>query len=160
IDAYSTAHDYCRTQGLEGPGDVCRACIAPIMVHTGDWRRAADVCREVLRERAAPPLARMVATGELGHVCALRGEPGRGRRRLAGALAFATQRELFGVEVEATHGLARVESLEARDDEAAARMRTLLERWQTREERHYSVSALRWASTLFARRGDGPGAGA
>jgi DNA-binding NarL/FixJ family response regulator len=39
-------------------------------------------------------------------------------------------------------------------------MRTLLERWQAREERHYSVSALRWGATLFARRGDGPGTGA
>jgi ATP/maltotriose-dependent transcriptional regulator MalT len=114
----------------------------------------------VLEEAAAPPLARMVATGELGHVYALRGEPGRGRRLLAEALAFARQTALFGLEVEATQGLARVEELEDRGDEAAARMRTLLERWQTREERHYSVSALRWAATLFARRGDGPDVGA
>jgi tetratricopeptide (TPR) repeat protein len=125
IDAYATAYDYCRTQGLEGPGDVCRACLAPILVHTGDWQRAADVCREVLKETAAPPLARMVATGELGHVYALRGEPGRGRRLLAEALAFARQTALFGLEVEATQGLARVEELEAKGDAAAARMRTL-----------------------------------
>ena len=160
IDAYATADDYCRAQGLGGPGDVCRACLAPVMVHTGDWRRAAEVCREVLKEQAAPALARMVAAGELGHVYALRGEPGRGRRLLAEALAFARRNTLIGLEVEATQGLARVEELEARGDEAAARMRAFLERWQTREERHYSVSALRWAATLFARRGDGPDAGA
>jgi DNA-binding NarL/FixJ family response regulator len=39
-------------------------------------------------------------------------------------------------------------------------MHALLERWQTREEGHYSVSALRWATTLFARLADGPRAGA
>jgi DNA-binding NarL/FixJ family response regulator len=160
IDAYTTAHDYCRTQGLEGPGDVCFACLAPIMVHTGEWLRAAEICREVLEQEAAPTFARMVATGELGYVYALRGEPGRGRRLLAEALAFARQNGPFGLEVETTHGLARVEYLEARDDEAAGRMRTFLERWQTREEGHYSVSALRWAATLFARRGDGPDTGA
>jgi len=102
----------------------------------------------------------MVATGELGYVYALRGEPGRGRRLLAEALAFARQNGPFGLEVETTHGLARVEYLEARDDEAAGRMRTFLERWQTREEGHYSISALRWAATFFARRGDGPDTGA
>lgn len=159
IDAYTTAHDYCRSEGLEGPGDVCFACLAPIMVHTGEWQRATEVCRGVLEGEAAPALARMVAAGELGHVYALRGEPGRARRLLAEALAFARQSGVFGLEIEATQGLARVEDLEARDDKAAERMRALLDRWQTREERHYSVSALRWAATLFARRRDGPGAG-
>ena len=159
IDAYKTAHDYCQREGLDGPGDVCFACLTPVMVHTGEWQRATEVCREVLRGEAAPPLARMVASGELGHVYALRGEPGRARRLLVEVLAFARQNAVFGLEIEATHGLARVADLTAKDDEAAERMRELLERWQTREERHYSVSALRWAATLFARRGDVPGAG-
>jgi DNA-binding NarL/FixJ family response regulator len=160
IDAYTTAHDYCLREGIEGGGDICFACLAPIMVHTGEWQRATEFCREVLERPAAPPLARMVATGELGHVYALRGEPGRARRLLAEALAFARQNALFGLEIETTYGLARVEHLGAKDDEAAERMRALLDRWQTREERHYSVAALRWATTLFARRGDGRGAGA
>jgi DNA-binding NarL/FixJ family response regulator len=159
IDAYTTAHDYCGQEGLEGPGDVCFACLTPIMVHTGEWQRATVICRKVLEAEAAPPLARMVAAGELGHVYALRGEPGRARHLLGEALAFARQNAVFGLEIEATHGLARVEELEAKNDEAAERMRALVERWQTREERHYSVSALRWATTLFARRRDGPGAG-
>jgi len=160
IDAYTTARDYCQARGLEGPGDICFACLAPIMVHTGEWRRAAEICREVLRDEASPAFARMVATGELGYVHALRGEPGRGRRLLADALAFAQPNGPFGLEVEVTHGLARVEDFEARDDQAAARMRAFLARWRTREEGHYSVSALRWAATLFARRRESPEAGA
>lgn len=160
IDAYTTAHSYCRAQGLEGPGDVCFACLAPIMVHTGEWQRAAEICREVLEQEAAPTFARMVATGELGYVYTLRGEPGRGRRLLAEALAFARQNGPFGLEVETTHALARLEDLEGTDGDAGGRMRAFLERWQMREEGHYSVSAFRWAATLFGRRGDGPGAGA
>ena len=160
IDAYTTAHGYCSTQGLEEPGDVCFACLAPIMVHTGEWQRAAEICREVLEGKAAPTFARMVATGELGHVYALRGEPGRGRRLLAEALAFAQPNGPFGLEVETTYALARVEELDPADGDAGGRMRGFLERWQTREEGHYSVSAFRWAATLFARRGDGPDAGA
>jgi DNA-binding NarL/FixJ family response regulator len=160
IDAYTTAHGYCRTQGLEGPGDVCFACLAPIMVHTGEWQRAAEICREVLAGKTAPTVARMVATGELGYVCALRGEPGRGRRLLAEALAFARPNGPFGLEVETTHALARVEELDPTNGDAGERMRRFLERWQTREEGHYSVSAFRWAATLFARLGNGPDASA
>jgi DNA-binding SARP family transcriptional activator len=159
IEAFASASDFCRREGLEGPDHVCFACLAPVMVHTGEWGRAVDVCREVLELEAAPPLARMVAAGELGRVHAFRGEPGRARGLLAEALAFARQDGIFGLEIEVTHGLARVEHLGAKDDAAAERMRALLERWQTREERHYSVSALRWATTFFAGRGDERGAG-
>jgi DNA-binding NarL/FixJ family response regulator len=160
IDAYGTARDYCQRKGLEGPDDVCFACLTPIMVHTGEWQRATEICREVLGAGAAPPLARMVAAGELGRVHVLRGEPGRARRLLGEALAFARKNAIFGLEIETTHGLARLEDLGGRDDEAAERMHALLERWQTREEGHYSVSALRWATTLFARLADDPRAGA
>ena len=59
---------------------------------------------------SAPMLARIVATGELGYVYALRGEPRRGRGLLAKALAFARQNGPFGLEIETTHALARVES--------------------------------------------------
>ena len=31
---------------MKEPGDVCFACLAPIMVHTGEWQRAAAICRE------------------------------------------------------------------------------------------------------------------
>jgi DNA-binding NarL/FixJ family response regulator len=92
-------------------------------------------------------------------VYSLRGERGRAGRRLAEALAFARQNPLFALEIEVTHALARLDDLDQRTDEAADRMRELLERWQTREERHYSVPALRWAATLFAGLGDGAGAG-
>jgi predicted ATPase len=128
IDAYTTAHSYCQTRGLEGPADVCFACLAPIMVHTGEWRRAAEICREVLEAEDAPTLARMVATGELGYVYALRGEPGRGRRLLVEALAYARQNGPFGLEIETTHALARVESLEARDSCRSTKISTSFER--------------------------------
>src|SRR5262249_828271 len=122
IDAYTTARSYCRAQGLEGPGDVCFTCLAPIMVHTREWHRAAEICGGVLAGAAAP-LARMVATGQLGYVYALRGEPGRARRMLAEALAFARQNGPFGLEVETTHALARVEELDPADGDAGGRMR-------------------------------------
>jgi len=72
----------------------------------------------------------MVATGELGYVYALRGEPGRGRRLIAEALAFARQNGPIGLEVETMHALARVEELDPADGDAGGRMRGFLERWQ------------------------------
>jgi DNA-binding NarL/FixJ family response regulator len=153
LDAYAAASDFCQQQGIAGMGEVCFACLAPVMVKTGEWDRAVEVCRAILDGGDAPANARMVAAAELGIVSVLRGETRRTRRLLSDSLAFARRNELFGLGVEAAHGLARANALEGRVDDALQLARDLIGRIADREERHYSVSALRWTTTMFARQG-------
>jgi DNA-binding NarL/FixJ family response regulator len=154
LDAYTAASDFCQQQGISGMADICFACLAPVMVKTGEWDRAAEFCRTIMDGGGgAPALARMVAAAELGIVSVLRGETRRTRRLLSDSLAFARRNELFGLEVEAAHGLARADALGGRADDALQGARGLIDRIADREERHYSVSALRWTTTLFAGRG-------
>jgi DNA-binding NarL/FixJ family response regulator len=153
LDAYATASDFCQQQGIAGMGEVCFSCLAPVMVKTGEWDRAVEVCRVILDADDAPPNARMVAAAELGIVRVLRGETKRTRRLLSDSLAFARRGQRFGLEVEAAHGLARADVLGGRVDDALHRARDLIGRIADREEHHYSVSALRWTTTLFARQG-------
>ena len=133
--------------------EICFACLAPVMVKTGEWDRAVEFCRAILDDGDAPALARMVAAGELGIVSVLRGETKRTRRLLSDSLGFARRNQLFGLEVEAAHGLARADALAGRVDDALQRARDLIDRIADREERHYSVPALRWTTTFFARQG-------
>jgi DNA-binding NarL/FixJ family response regulator len=153
LDAYAAATDFCQQQGIAGMAEICFACLAPVMVKTGEWDRAVEFCRVILDGGDAPALARMVAAVELGIVSVLRGETRRTRRLLSDSLAFARRHELFGLEVEAAHGLARADALGGRVDDALQRARDLIGRIADREERHYSVSALRWTTTFFARQG-------
>jgi DNA-binding NarL/FixJ family response regulator len=153
LDAYAAASDFCDQQGIAGMGEVCFACLAPVMVKTGEWDRAVEVCRAILDLGDAPATARMVAAAELGIVSVLRGETRRTRRLLADSYGFARRNELFGLEVDAAHGLIRADTLAGRVDEALHRARDLIGRITDREERHYSVSALRWITTMFARQG-------
>jgi predicted ATPase/DNA-binding NarL/FixJ family response regulator len=153
LDAYAAASDFCQQQGIAGMGEVCFSCLAPVMVRTGEWDRAVEVCRAILDAGDAPANARMVAAAELGIVYVLRGETRRTRRLLSDSLGFARRNQRFGLEVEAAHGLARANALEGRADDALRDARDLIDRIADREERHYSVSALRWTTTLFARQG-------
>jgi len=123
-------------------------------MHTGQWDRAVAICRQVLNEAQAPPVARHAAMVELGMIHALRGEAKSARRLLASALAFGRASELFPMEIHGLLGLARLDDLEGMDASAAQRATELVERCWAKEERHYSVSALRWATTFFARRGE------
>ncbi|MFG3497365.1 hypothetical protein [Streptomyces sp. NPDC047928] len=65
----------------------------------------------------------------------------------------ADAHELFGLEIDTGWGLARTDALDHDDVSASARLRELTARCRAREEHHYSVAALRWASTYFARHG-------
>jgi DNA-binding CsgD family transcriptional regulator/tetratricopeptide (TPR) repeat protein len=153
LEAWTDAYDYCRTRGLDADAHVCLACLTPALRHTGHWDRALEVGREVLANDRAPEVARMVAAGEVGLVLANRGRTGGARRHLARAAAFSRSYELFGLEIDSGWGLARADELDGDHDSAAARLRELSERCLAREEHHYSVAALRWASSFFGRHG-------
>jgi DNA-binding CsgD family transcriptional regulator len=153
LDAYAAASDFCQQQGISGLAQVCLACLAPVMVKTGEWDRAVEVCRTILDADDTPATARMVAAAELGIVYVLRGETRRTRRLLADSHGFGRRNELFGLEVDAAHGLVRADALGGRVDAAVQRARDLIGRITGTEERHYSVSALRWITTFFAGQG-------
>ncbi|MEX0790900.1 MAG: LuxR C-terminal-related transcriptional regulator, partial [Actinomycetota bacterium] len=72
---------------------------------------------------------------------------------LARALGFARSYELFGLEIECSWGLARADELDGHLSRAGDRLRELSAACLAREERHYSVAALRWASSFFGRHG-------
>lgn len=153
LDTMTEGFTYCRSRGLDTDAQVCLACLTPALRHTGQWDRVLDVGREILATDGAPEVARMVAAGEVGLVLANQGKTTEARRHLAPAAAFSRVYELFGLEIEAGWGLARADELDRDHDSAAARLRELGARCLAREESHYSVAALRWASSFFGRHG-------
>jgi DNA-binding NarL/FixJ family response regulator len=154
LDAYTAAFQFCQAKDLRDAAQVCFACLSPVLMQIGQWDRAVAVCRQVLNEAQAPPVARHAVMVELGMIHALRGETKPARRLLASALAFGRASELFPMEIHGLLGLSRLDDLEGMDASAAQRATELLERCWAKEERHYSVPALRWATTFFARRGE------
>ena len=83
LDAYAAASDFCDQQGIAGMGEVCFACLAPVMVKTGEWGRAVEVCRAILDVGDAPATARMVAAAEPGSCVCPSCETRRTRRLLS-----------------------------------------------------------------------------
>jgi DNA-binding NarL/FixJ family response regulator len=108
-----------------------------IQAKLGDTERGVELAREGLALALAENLSEPAADAYY---------------RLASALEH-TRNQRFGLEVEAAHGLARADVLRGRIDDALRRARDLIGRIALTEERHFSVPALRWATTLFARRG-------
>jgi ATP/maltotriose-dependent transcriptional regulator MalT len=154
---YDDAFAFCTAGDADTTAQLCLACLAVVLRHTGDWDRAAAVCSEVLDSPAATPHARAAATGTLGAILALRGEAEPARALLLEAGSIARRIELTAMEILSAWGLALVACAEDDRASAAERCHGVLERWRRSEERHYTISPLRWATSYLAEAGDAAG---
>jgi ATP/maltotriose-dependent transcriptional regulator MalT len=154
IDAYESAFAFCQNRDLPEMGQICLACMVPTMRHVGRWKEASSICRDIMRSEQAMEIARMVASGELGLIEAIKGHVTAGRRHLIPALAFARSHDEFSLVVECSWGMAMIHALAERGDDASTAALGLVEECRRREEWFFSVSAMRWCSTWFAQRGD------
>jgi ATP/maltotriose-dependent transcriptional regulator MalT len=148
-ETYDEAHGYCTANALEPTAQLCLACLTVVLRQTGDWDNAATLCRGVLDSPASALHARAVAAGTLGLILGVRGQRRAARPLLLESATLARRIELVAMELLSAWGLATLDH--ARSPAAAAeRCRELLERWRETEERHYAISPLRWAASVFA----------
>lgn len=153
LEAYAGAFDYCASHGVDATAQLCLACLAPSLRRTGRWEQAVATCQDVLANAATPEPARVVARAELGLILAARGKAAPARRQLTAALALAEPAGIFGAEIEAAWGLAQVEATAGQVTAAAERLSRLVRRCAEREERHFAIAPLRWASAFFGQHG-------
>lgn len=151
-DAYFTAVNYCRTQGIDSAAHTCLGCVSYIVYRTGEWKRTLEVCREIL-EADDNPAARAIADGVAGLVRAHRGETKQARKLLQSSLDIARRYELGAMELIDLYALAVVGENDDDPDAAEGFYRQLFERWKTTEERHDAIPWLCWAATFFCERG-------
>lgn len=152
---YDTAYNFCQTNAAPAVGQICLACLAVVLRQTGEWERARSICRDVIASKTSPPHALAVAHTVLGLIQALRGVQvtNQARPLLLEGLEISRHIELAACELLALWGLALVEQLEDAETSAADQYRALISRWRHVEDRHYAISPLRWAVTLFGRIG-------
>jgi DNA-binding NarL/FixJ family response regulator len=155
---YDEAYGFCSANGLEPTAQLCLACLTAVLRQSGDWDRAAKLCRQVIEASDASTHARAVATGMLGSILGLRGQTRQARPLLLESATLARHIELAAMELVSGWGLAIVDNVEGSKQSAAGHCWALLDRWKQTEERHFVISPLRWATTFFAESGDAGGA--
>ena len=149
-EALDTALGLCRASGDAGTELACVTCMAYVLRERGDWRRAAEMCRELIAAGSAV----FVAQALLGSIHAYEGRFSSARRMLSPALATANRVRHYNLSIDATASLARIAAAEGAVDEAAAHCRSVLARWEDSDDHHYAVGGLRWSAMLFARGGE------
>jgi DNA-binding NarL/FixJ family response regulator len=157
-ETYDEAFSFCSTNALQPTAQLCLACLTVVLRQSGDWERAGTLCRQVIASGDATAHASAVATGVLGSILGFRGQTKRARPLLLESLTTARRIELAALELLSMWGLAIVDEAEGNLESAAGQCWSILERWKHTEDRHYVVSPLRWATTLFAEAGDSGGA--
>jgi DNA-binding NarL/FixJ family response regulator len=148
-EALDTALDLCRTDGDADTEVACVTCLVYVLRERGEWARAAELGRELIDSGTAV----WVAEGLVGAIHGFEGKLTSARRLLTSSRAVSSAVGHYNMYVDSTTSLAIVAAAEGLDDEAAARCRELLARWEESEDHHYAVWGVRWAASWFARRG-------
>jgi DNA-binding CsgD family transcriptional regulator len=152
-EALDAALGLCRTDGDEDTEVACVTCLVYVLRERGEWRRAAELARELIESDTAT----WVAGGLLGVIHGFQGKLGSARRMLGSSLATSGPVGHFHMWADATAGMAYVAAAEGAEDEAASHCQALLARWEDSEDHHFCIWGLRWAAEFLARRGDRAG---
>ncbi|MGH2919142.1 MAG: helix-turn-helix transcriptional regulator [Solirubrobacteraceae bacterium] len=152
--ALDTALDLCQATGDRGVEVACVTCMAYVLRERGEWKRAAEMSRDLI----ASDTATWVAEGLLGAIHCWEGRISSARRLLTSSLAVSSRVRHYNMAVDSTAALARVAAMEGAHDQAAEHCRSILTRWEDSDDHHYALAGLRWAATFFASRGDASGA--
>lgn len=150
---FTTAVDYCRSEGVDVHTQVCLSCMSYVLFMTGDWKRTVEVCSEVLASKASPPGSRVTAEGVLGIVRAYRGEFRMARKNLADCITSARRLNIAAMHMTGLWGMALIDDYEGATESAAERYRTLLDFWKQTQDLHDVIPALCSAATFFAGTG-------
>ena len=154
-DAMASALDFCERAGEAEKQRVCRECMAYLLRELGEWTRASELCAELTADGSENPSSGVVADAIRGAILGFRGNTAAGRPLLAEANEIAIRIDLLSMQVDTSGALAMVADADGDVETAASHCRFLLDRWARSEDHHYAVWPLRWASSFFARQGDG-----
>ncbi len=150
--ALETAVGLCRTDGAASLEHTCLGCVAYVVRELGDWQRAEEVCRDLLRQGGGAGRT-LVADGVLGGILVFRGELGAARPLLVRCQQTAVRLDVVSMQVDTAACMAMADASEGAHESAAERCRFLLARWEGSEDHHYAVWGLRWAASYLARQG-------
>lgn len=149
-ETLETALALCDAIGDESTEVACVTCMVYVLRERGDWAEALRLAHELISSGTVV----WAVEGVVGVIHAHQGKLSSARRLLSSSFATASRLNHFNMSVDTATGLARVAAAEGALDEVSERCRAILDRWEGSEDHHYSVRALRWAASHFARQGD------
>lgn len=151
---FTTAVDFCRSEGVDVHTQVCLSCMSYVLFMTGDWKRTIEVCGEVMESDAAPHNSKVTAEGMLGIVRAYRGETRPARKHLSNILQASRRHNIASMRLLGLGGLGLVEEYDGASEKAAEHYRDLLDFWKQTQDLHDVIPLLCGAATFFAGQGD------
>lgn len=153
-DAHLQAIAICRRNGETDTENSCLMCLSYVLFRTGEWKRALDMARGVVREPDTHPGLKSGAEGVLAMIAAFRGEQ-RGTLERLDETGRVLRR--YGVLLLEFHLLwARAFLIETNGDRAAAASAylRLLDVWDQTDDCHDVLPGAVSAAAFFGDEGE------
>lgn len=150
-DAFGTAIEFCDRESLDTDRTSCLGCMAYTMLRTGEWKRSAEVARDVIKIGEAAGGSEVAGKLVLGMLAVFRGELKRARKLLLEADDAARRGGIGPMELISRAGLAMADELAGETASAARRYRELRLFWEGTEDRLDVLIGICRAATFFCQ---------
>lgn len=152
-DAYFTAYNYCRQEGVDIQAHLCLGCMSWVLFRTGEWKQCLEICKEVINDEKATESSKSVSICVMGLIRTYKGSMRQARNLLQSALNQARRDGAMAIELIAYWGMAQIEEVEGDTEAAETYYRQILALQQRMHDTHDSLTALFTATGFFARQG-------
>jgi DNA-binding CsgD family transcriptional regulator/predicted DNA-binding protein YlxM (UPF0122 family) len=150
-NAYNNAYNFCITSGSEVYAQICLGCMSYIFFQTGEWKKALEICAEVLQNKVSPAGSKNAALGISGLIHAFRGQSKSAEKYLNKSYQFAKKIRNNIVFFSISWGKALIADLENDTEKMLTNYYEILELWKSFDERHDSIPMLMWGANTFSK---------
>lgn len=142
-----------RDLGMDSMARDCMTCMGYIQLRIGQWNKALEACREILKQGMTTPAGMVFARGLQAIIHSYRGEIRSARKHLRQTAQDAERWKLSLALILTPWINAMLSEQEGHREEAAQHYRVFLNQWLQSEDIHDAIIPLSMAATLFGEEG-------
>jgi DNA-binding CsgD family transcriptional regulator len=144
----------CHSQNESESENACLTCLSYVFFRTGEWKRALDTTRTLLKQSGAHPVMKAGAVGVRAMIAAFRGQHRQAAAKLEESRIALRRFGVLSLEFHLLWALAfSMESAGERDGTARI-YRRMLDLWDDTEDRHDILPGAVSAAAFFLDAGD------
>lgn len=154
IKAYETALNFCRTNGVDIQAQLCLPCMSWVLFRLGDWKKALNVCKDMIDNPETFDAIRATAHGVTGLIKGHRGESKSALLHIQQCQVLGEKEHLAYILLVMPWAKAIIYENNGEINAAALQYQQLIYNWEVSQDQHDVLSGLIAASAFFGEQKD------
>ncbi len=149
IKAYETALNFCRTNGVDMQAQLCLPCMSWVLFRLGDWKKALNVCKDMIDNPDVFDAIRATAHGVTGLIKGHRGESKSALLHIQQCQVLGEKEHLAYILLVMPWAKAIIHEYNGEIEAATLQYQQLMHNWEVSQDQHDVLAGLIAAAAFF-----------